>query len=334
MNKDIEKITNTITNFVSTMKETLKQISNSKEKSQKKERDIFKQDVIGPLTNLLSRLLQSTECILSKGSSKKTSQLLNRLEIERANLGPFLADMGVDLTQSLVKFNSVKFPENEYNTVHVGEYFDREDGVEGFGCVTNGKYLYNGSFAQNQMHGFGMKIFENGNIFTGDWCYGKPKHGKWKFKGEGEFYGLYSQVSRDLEYHCENPDFGLDDKRASMIMSSSTYDDPNGILHECIVGISSEDVKPETDEQKEDSHDPYDEYGGLRGDRVSSVDSKFEIKKKIVCSTYLYYKSETTDTFRRTDLNNIVVDQLIEIPYLVQPLFFKQTEIEWLNGVK
>lgn len=337
MEKDFQKIVSNIKNFITTTKSTLKETSKSRE-SNIEELQAWKQDIVGPFCNLFSKLLEGTKLILKKKQELQKSSILPEIEKEDQEIKKFLTDLNVDITQSLIKFNTVHFPKSNLNEVYIGDFDHQNDPKrEGMGCLTDGKFLYHGQFSNGMEQGFGVKIFKDGNIFSGDWNNGNPRHGKWQFKGEGEFYGLYSNLKGDLKIHPEHPKYESEAEKSENNLKSGFFKDVvNGMKHECIVGIRPEDYKEEEEEEELSSDARYipNRRVSMPLDEIKKRNKMDKERSKTYCSSYLYYKNEETGEFNQTDLNNIVVDQRIEIPYLIQPLFYKKTKIEWLNGVK
>ena len=88
-----------------------------------------------------------------------------------------------------------------------GEFLNGK--LEGEGKEKNTNYRYKGNFRSGIKHGYGIIVYDDGNMYKGDFCEGK-KHGKGEFRYSdgtiyvGDFFENKRQGEGRLEVICKN----------------------------------------------------------------------------------------------------------------------------------
>lgn len=152
---------------------------------------IFMENMIDKFTQLQesldSHLKEVHELDLNKSETVKSLKKLK----ETVDKG--IKDNLIDETQSLIKFEQVMFPKESNQQVYIGS-LDSEGKRCGKGALSDGIMLYNGDWENDKRHGFGIQVYDDGEIFAGQWHYGKPVIGRWVFDDQKVFYGIFNRT--------------------------------------------------------------------------------------------------------------------------------------------
>lgn len=130
---------------------------------------------------------------------QKITELIREIRIKIKNL---VVDSKIDTTQSMIKLYDVSFPQGSSDKVFIGEHkpsrpsdsfnFDRIR--HGIGVISEGRRLYSGNWENNKKHGFGIQVYEDGKIFSGNFYRGEPTLGRWAFNDQDVFYGIFRET--------------------------------------------------------------------------------------------------------------------------------------------
>lgn len=123
----------------------------------------------------------------------KSTKIKKKLSELKLTVDKGIKNNLIDETQSLIKFEQITFPKKSNQQVYIGA-LGPEGQRSGIGALSDGIMLYNGSWEDDKRHGFGIQVYDDGEIFAGRWHYGKPVIGRWIFDDQEVFYGIFNRT--------------------------------------------------------------------------------------------------------------------------------------------
>lgn len=156
----------------------------------------WKYELMGPISYFLENLVHKFQQI-TKNAEKigvtKLQEVESSLSKSRELIKNVYTENKIDISQSLLKYEKVYFPNESSQQVYIGD-LDSNDKRTGFGSLSDGILLYRGSWKNDKRHGFGIQVYEDGEIFAGKWNEGKPDIGRWVFDDQSVFYGIFNRT--------------------------------------------------------------------------------------------------------------------------------------------
>lgn len=99
----------------------------------------------------------------------------------------FKEEVKISNRDSYLDIFNVEFPKISIEQIYLGFVDDGE--MDGFGTWTDGNSIYMGEWKNGLKHGHGIYVYNNGNVFRGEFKQNKECVGLWTFPGGDKFYG-------------------------------------------------------------------------------------------------------------------------------------------------